>query len=98
LLTIFQERNIILSTGHEYRIPTPPTEADFDAEGDAKADGKGKTITKASIPRYIGLIVVPGQLITRIEVEEWAVSKEGDGKAEESGAGSAEDDGEDDDD
>jgi len=42
--------------------------------------------------------VVPGQLITRIEVEEWAVSKEGDGKAEESGAESADDDGEDDDD
>ncbi|MCJ1435924.1 hypothetical protein MMC27_005300 [Xylographa pallens] len=73
------DRNIILSSAHEYRIPalpsaastiisSNPTPADETSANDLP--GTSKTVTlDLSPPRYIGLIVVPGPHITKIEVE-----------------------------
>lgn len=59
-----QDRNIILALAHEYRAPS--------AEVIRKAiEDSGNP--SASVPwnsRYVGLIVVPGQHITKIEFEE----------------------------
>ncbi|MCJ1287948.1 hypothetical protein MMC26_007300 [Xylographa opegraphella] len=73
------DRNIILSSAHEYRIPALPSAASTiissnpTSAGDTSAtDAHGdlQTVTlDLSPPRYIGLIVVPGPHITKIEVE-----------------------------
>jgi hypothetical protein len=59
-----QDRNIILALAHEYRAPS--------AEIIRKAvEDSGNP--SASVPwnsRYVGLVVVPGQHITKIEFEE----------------------------
>ncbi|GAD92504.1 LSM domain protein [Paecilomyces variotii No. 5] len=67
-----QDRNIILAGTCEYRFPPPST-----IQAAADASSKDKTqITKADTikvdmtSRLIGLVVVPGRYITRIEVEE----------------------------
>ncbi|MCJ1402173.1 hypothetical protein MMC11_005392 [Xylographa trunciseda] len=74
-----QDRNIILSSAHEYRIPPPPSaitgsSSSLTSTNHPSANGPsgdaGKTvILDLSPPRYIGLIVVPGPHITKIEVE-----------------------------
>ncbi|PGH02365.1 hypothetical protein GX51_04673 [Blastomyces parvus] len=73
------DRNIILSTTHEYRYPTsvqlPAISPDIETDpadptriGDPTATG----IVKADMTsRYIGLVVVPGQYITKIELDEY---------------------------
>ncbi|EGC42759.1 conserved hypothetical protein [Histoplasma capsulatum var. duboisii H88] len=71
-----QDRNIILSTTHEYRYPTipehepanPTREDDYTATGVVKAD---------MTSRYIGLVVVPGHYITKIELDEYSEKKAG---------------------
>jgi hypothetical protein len=59
-----QDRNIILALAHEYRAPS--------AEVIRKAvEDSGNP--SAPVPwnsRYVGLVVVPGQHITKIEFEE----------------------------
>jgi hypothetical protein len=59
-----QDRNIILALAHEYRAPS--------AEVIRKAvEDSGNP--SASVPwnsRYVGLVVVPGQHITKVEFEE----------------------------
>ncbi|EER42666.1 LSM domain-containing protein [Histoplasma capsulatum var. duboisii H88] len=70
------DRNIILSTTHEYRYPTipehepanPTREDDYTATGVVKAD---------MTSRYIGLVVVPGHYITKIELDEYSEKKAG---------------------
>ncbi|CZR55868.1 uncharacterized protein PAC_05756 [Phialocephala subalpina] len=54
-----KDQNIILSQTFEYRLPPPP-----------KTPQEG-TITQDLTSRYLGLIVVPGEYITKIEVEEF---------------------------
>ncbi|MCJ1386762.1 hypothetical protein MMC17_009888 [Xylographa soralifera] len=73
------DRNVILSSAHEYRIPAPPSAASTvvssnrtsaDETSTERPSGNTKTVTlDLSPPRYIGLIVVPGPHITKIEVE-----------------------------
>ncbi|MCJ1292461.1 hypothetical protein MMC34_004012 [Xylographa carneopallida] len=75
------DRNIILSSAHEYRIPalpspastiisSNPTSTDAPSTSNLSSDSNTTTITiDLSPPRYIGLIVVPGPHITKIEVE-----------------------------
>ncbi|GAB7358287.1 hypothetical protein MBLNU230_g2361t1 [Neophaeotheca triangularis] len=68
------ERNIILSMTHEYR---KPSEQDLNLaaarheravkEGARRANEKMKIEMKK---RFVGLVVVPGKYIERIEVEE----------------------------
>ena len=74
-----QDRNIILSSAHEYRIPalpsaasaivsSNPTSANETSANDSSEHTRLVTLD-LSPPRYIGLIVVPGPHITKIEVE-----------------------------
>lgn len=60
-------RNIILSMTHEYR---QPTQADIQlaAERHEKAGLEGNVKVDMK-KRFVGLVVVPGRYITRIEVE-----------------------------
>lgn len=66
-----QERNIILAKTYEYRYPS-------DAAREASlstAAASGKDTAKIDMTsRFLGLVVVPGAHITRIEVEERAGS------------------------
>ncbi|KAI7227221.1 hypothetical protein KC330_g8500 [Hortaea werneckii] len=61
------ERNIILSMTHEYR---QPSEADIKlaAERHEKA-GKSGNVKVDMKKRFVGLVVVPGKYITKMEVE-----------------------------
>jgi N-alpha-acetyltransferase 38, NatC auxiliary subunit len=54
-----QDRNIILSQTFEYRLPPAPKHM----------AGEEETITMDMTSRYMGLVVVPGEYIERIEVE-----------------------------
>lgn len=60
------ECNIILSQSYEYR---PPTESAIKAATEASHD-PGMTVKLDMTSRFLGLIVVPGQHITKIEVED----------------------------
>ncbi|KAI9743595.1 MAG: hypothetical protein M1818_002910 [Claussenomyces sp. TS43310] len=59
------DRNIILSGTYEYRQPSKTV---VDRAGE---EGKDKVILEMT-SRYLGLVVVPGEYIRRIEVEEFA--------------------------
>ncbi|KAI9924663.1 hypothetical protein ASPWEDRAFT_51576 [Aspergillus wentii DTO 134E9] len=66
-------RNIILACTYEYRFPTPSTVRDAasntnNQESATSVDSKNIKVNMTS--RLIGLVVVPGQHITRIELEE----------------------------
>ncbi|MCJ1359004.1 MAG: hypothetical protein MMC33_009004 [Icmadophila ericetorum] len=60
------ERNVILSLTYEYRPPPPPTPSSLESLSLSGADGKVKMDMTS---RFLGLIVVPGQYISKIEVE-----------------------------
>jgi hypothetical protein len=66
ILSCRQNSNIVLSLTHEYRQPSPQEVA----EAAAKADSS-KILKAEMTSRYLGLIVVPGQYIVKIEVEEF---------------------------
>ncbi|KAK3902113.1 hypothetical protein C8A05DRAFT_15790 [Staphylotrichum tortipilum] len=87
------ESNMILQHTYEYRHPTPQQISDAAAEakaevsaallatggGDGKA-AKGKAKGKVKLDmtaRYLGLVVVPGKYIVRIEAEEFASQARG---------------------
>jgi N-alpha-acetyltransferase 38, NatC auxiliary subunit len=60
------ESNIVLSNAFEYRMPSQ-------AAGKAvieKLKATGQTIKADMTSRFVGLIVVPGKQIAKIEVEE----------------------------
>ncbi|RFU24598.1 hypothetical protein B7463_g11740, partial [Scytalidium lignicola] len=56
--------NIILSHTFEYRLPPPPKPSEM-----AEA-GKDKVVLDMK-SRYMGLVVVPGEHIVKIELEEF---------------------------
>jgi N-alpha-acetyltransferase 38, NatC auxiliary subunit len=62
-----QDRNIILSQTFEYRLPPPPKHL----------AGEEETVTMDMTSRYMGLVVVPGEYIERIEVEEFESQMKG---------------------
>ncbi|OJJ46948.1 hypothetical protein ASPZODRAFT_131864 [Penicilliopsis zonata CBS 506.65] len=62
------DRNIILASTYEYRFP-PPSAVQ---EAASAADNQSSSFKMNMTSRLIGLVVVPGQHITRIEVEETA--------------------------
>ena len=65
-LTFDQERNIILGTAFEYREPSQNA-----IERTASTAGtSSKSLKMDMTSRFLGLIVVPGQYITKIEVEQ----------------------------
>ena len=65
-----QERNVILSRAYEYRQPS--ASARKDAAANERVTAPGTSIKLDMTSRFLGLVVVPGQEITSIEVEETA--------------------------
>ena len=64
---VSQECNIILSQSYEYRQPTPHA---VKAAAESSSETSATPTLKVDMTsRFLGLIVVPGQHITRIEVE-----------------------------
>lgn len=61
------ERNIILSMTHEYRQPTP-ADVKLAAEKHEKAGLEGDVKVDMK-KRFVGLVVVPGKYVNKIEVE-----------------------------
>ncbi|RPA92525.1 hypothetical protein L873DRAFT_1817404 [Choiromyces venosus 120613-1] len=63
-----KDKNLILAQTHEYRYPTGnELRAGVESGEGVVEEGKVKLTLKS---RYIGLIVVPGEFIVKIEVEE----------------------------
>lgn len=63
------ERNLILAMTHEYRHPSESDIQRAAAEhGELGREGKLKLDMKK---RFVGLVVVPGQYITKIELESY---------------------------
>lgn len=62
-----KDRNLIVANAHEYR---EPSRAALKAAA-VKANGSDGKIVADMTSRYVGLIVIPGEHITRIEVEEF---------------------------
>jgi len=61
------ERNIILSMTHEYRQPSQ-ADVKLAAERHTRAGLEGNVKVDMK-KRFVGLVVVPGKYITKIEVE-----------------------------
>lgn len=59
-----QDRNIILSLAYEYRAPS----ADVIRKAVEESGNPSASVTWNS--RYVGLVVVPGQHVKKIEFEE----------------------------
>ncbi|KAJ6787944.1 hypothetical protein PWT90_03761 [Aphanocladium album] len=60
------ENNIVLAHTYEYR---PPTE---EQRAQAMTQAAGSNMTLDMTSRYLGLVVVPGHRITKMEVERFA--------------------------
>ncbi|KAI0160634.1 hypothetical protein GGR57DRAFT_388956 [Xylariaceae sp. FL1272] len=62
------DRNVILSFTYEYRQPSQQKLA----EAAASAQGEGsETVLADMTSRYLGLVVIPGDHIVKMEVEEF---------------------------
>ena len=58
----------MLAQSYEYRLPSARA---VTSAANATSSGSGSTTVKANMTsRYLGLIVIPGQHIIKIEVEE----------------------------
>lgn len=62
------ECNIILANSHEYREPTLAAIRRAAAKAEANGDSK---VRADMTSRFVGLIVVPGRLITKLELERF---------------------------
>ncbi|KAK4205245.1 hypothetical protein QBC40DRAFT_271342 [Triangularia verruculosa] len=60
--------NLVLQHTYEYR---PPSLAQLEAATTTQNPQKGKVVMDMT-SRYLGLVVVPGQYVTKIQVEEFA--------------------------
>lgn len=70
--------NIILAGAHEYRLPTPSAITAAALTSISNPENQQKTTVKVDMScRFVGLIVVPGEHITKIEVEEFASQVKG---------------------
>ena len=63
------ERNIILAMTHEYREPSQK-DAERAMRRHEKAGGRGNFSVDMK-KRFVGLVVVPGRCITKIELESY---------------------------
>src|SRR5271170_6573132 len=61
-----QESNVILSNAFEYRMPSKEAEK-LALERAAAGNGTGRA---DMVSRFLGLIVIPGRQIAKMEVEE----------------------------
>lgn len=62
----YQDRNIVLQYTYEYRQPSVQQRAQ------AAQNAEGGTVKLDMIHRYLGLVVVPGEHIVKIEKEDFA--------------------------
>ncbi|SPO02332.1 uncharacterized protein DNG_05005 [Cephalotrichum gorgonifer] len=62
------DRNIVLAQTYEYRHPSPQKRLEAAQKAGAGADKVSMGMTS----RFLGLVVVPGEHIVKIEVEEFA--------------------------
>lgn len=60
------DSNVILSNSFEYRMPSQATEP----EALAKVQTTGQSSRMSMTSRFVGLIVIPGKQIAKMEVEE----------------------------
>lgn len=67
-VTNMQERNIILALTHEFRQPSSAAVSEAAGSRSAEDDDKPAPVNMTS--RFIGLVVVPGQHIAKIELDE----------------------------
>lgn len=67
---ILQDRNVVLSHTYEYRQPSDEQLAAQAAS--ASAAGSSNKVAVDMTSRYLGLVVVPGQYIVKMELEEFA--------------------------
>lgn len=63
-----QDRNIVLAYTYEYRQPSSQQRA----KAAENTDPSAKAVTLEMTHRYLGLVVVPGEYIVKIEKEEFA--------------------------
>ncbi|KAI1977230.1 hypothetical protein LOZ51_000432 [Ophidiomyces ophidiicola] len=76
------DRNIILANTYEYRYPTAAALSEAaarqspDREG-MTTSGSGSSVTANMTSRFIGLVVVPGRHITKIEVDNHRPGRSG---------------------
>ncbi|KAL7812912.1 hypothetical protein V8C44DRAFT_357689 [Trichoderma aethiopicum] len=59
------DRNIVLANTHEYRQPSE------EERSVAAANASGDSVTLDMTSRYLGLVVVPGHHIVRMEAEQF---------------------------
>jgi N-alpha-acetyltransferase 38, NatC auxiliary subunit len=69
LMITIQESNIILAKTYEYRMPTEKAEREA-LEHQQTGQGAGRAGTASMKSRFLGLVVVPGRHIIKLEVEE----------------------------
>ncbi|KAI0474700.1 hypothetical protein F4859DRAFT_76559 [Xylaria cf. heliscus] len=62
------DRNVVLSLTYEYRQPSQQKLAEAAA---AALSGNSATIKADMTSRYLGLVVIPGEHIVKMEVEEF---------------------------
>ncbi|GAW11306.1 hypothetical protein EKO27_g8209 [Xylaria grammica] len=62
------DRNVVLSLTYEYRQPSQQKLAEAAA---AAASENSQTVTADMTSRYLGLVVIPGEHIVKMEVEEF---------------------------
>ena len=68
------ERNVILSMTHEYR---QPSQKDIEkAAAKHEREGKEGNVKVDMKKRFVGLVVVPGWCIEKIEAEGWNMNEE----------------------
>ncbi|GES61381.1 LSM domain protein [Aspergillus terreus] len=71
---LIKARNIILGSTYEYRYPTPSAVRDAAADAakdpESPAGAPPNNVQVNMTSRFIGLVVIPGQHITKIELEE----------------------------
>ncbi|KAI6088127.1 Sm-like ribonucleoprotein [Hypoxylon rubiginosum] len=64
--------NIVLSLTYEYRQPSQQKLAEAAAAASTSAEPGKSTVTADMPSRYLGLVVIPGHHIVKMEVEEFA--------------------------
>ncbi|KAI3324800.1 hypothetical protein HD806DRAFT_534261 [Xylariaceae sp. AK1471] len=62
------DRNVVLSVTYEYRQPSQQKLAEAAA---AAVNADSKTVKADMTSRYLGLVVIPGEHIVKMEVEEF---------------------------
>lgn len=68
LTEVPQDRNIVLAQTYEYRHPSPQKRL----EAAQMAGDDAVKVTMSMTSRYLGLVVVPGGHVVKIELDEFA--------------------------